>query len=209
MFLLYSTEPRRSATGSVASAAACAAAAMTSSAPGRACDRIADLADGAPEPALLHQGRAGEHFLRRGRPDRCKAEVGEAHTGLRHLAAVVERQVHGHTRDRVVADLALQLQVRAATLFAGRTKSGGRRNVDFGQDLAGVERRREEAVEEVVDARSCAGRPGRSPPRALAEPASSPGGRWPDRRGQGCRRSWRGSGPAGRRSPWRCPAGSG
>ncbi len=34
MFLLYSTEPRRSATGSVASAAACAAPAMTSSASG-------------------------------------------------------------------------------------------------------------------------------------------------------------------------------
>ena len=159
MFLLYSTEPRRSATGSVASAAAWEAAAMTSSASGVLRDRRLDLVDGAPEAPPLDEPRPGQHLLRGRGPYRRHAEVGQADPRLRDPPVVVKGELHGHPRDRVVADLAFQLEVGAAAVGTARTSGrtaaatrapAGRRNTNLGQNLPRLQRGHEQPMKEVV-----------------------------------------------------------
>src|SRR5512142_118579 len=94
---------------------------------------------------LLVGGRPDERGLGPRRADRGASDVRETAARRRHLPRGVEHDVDGGARDGEVADLPLELQVRAAALRRGLG------DADLGEDLVRLERRRERIDEELVD----------------------------------------------------------
>ena len=108
MFFLYSTEPRRSAIGSAASAAAAAASAI------------------APASGTRPESAASAPDARIGAIPRFVSP-----TRARDGAILGDRELDGRAGHGVVAHLSLELHV-------GATAAGGRRgDPELGEDLAG------------------------------------------------------------------------
>ena len=135
-----------------------------------------------------------------GRLDRRRADVGQADARpARPSPFVVQGQLHGGRRGGEVADLALQLHIGAAAPRRRARGCGSRSGSRPARARSGTDRRKNSSMG-MMRVAVGAGRHH----LGAAAPAWSPGGRWPGRRGPGCRRPSPGCAPADRRSPPRC-----